>query len=253
MMTNRAEVVPVERHEAGNSIDAAIRPLIEAALSRGETVEALQSILNMRRQLKEEWAREEFYRALSAMQASLPPIPKDRVVKNRDGTVRYTYASFDAILEVLKPSLSAYGLSIRYETRQPSPNEVSVTCVVTHCAGHSERVEFVAPVGKSGNMLPIQEYGAAITYAKRYTLCMALGLSVDEDTDALQADEKACIVDIARLNRIWRGYVEAFGGPAQAKEAIGKVVGNAPKENWTEEQIRALEEGLEAGHRGDGA
>jgi len=226
--------------------DMAIKPLIEVALSRDNSIEAVNALLEMRRQLKAEWAREEYYKALSELQTEIPAIPKDKVVKNRDGSIRYSYASFDTIIDTLKPLLKKYGFSFRYETAQ-SDKSIEVRCVVTHLAGHSESVAFNAPVGNSGHMLPIQEYGAALTYAKRYTLCMAFGLTTDEDTDALHDDDAQIkTVDTNKLKWIWSTYLELCDGNVpHAKNAIKKIVGDAPKEQWTSEQIKALEEDIE--------
>ena len=229
--------------------DLAIKPLLEVALSRENSIEAVNSLLEMRRQLKNEWAREEYYKALSELQTEMPPIPKDKVVKNRDGSVRYSFASLDTILETLKPMLKKYGFSVRYETEQRDANTIEVSCVVTHQAGHSEKVKFSAPIGRSGHMLPIQEYGAALTYAKRYTLCMAFGLNTDEDTDAIQdvGDEvQIKTVNTERLKKIWARYLDVCDNvPAHAKNAIKKVVGDTPKEQWTQEQLEALERDIE--------
>ena len=65
--------------------DMEIRPLIEVALSRDNSIEAVNALLEMRRQLKAEWAREEYYKALSELQTEIRAIPKDKEVKNRDG------------------------------------------------------------------------------------------------------------------------------------------------------------------------
>jgi len=142
----------------------------------------LEKLVEMRRQLKDEWAKERFFEALSAFQAELKPVKKTKAVKNKDGTIRYHYATFDDIVSAIQPLLEKYGLSYHFKTSFDAKS-VTVDCIVTHREGHSETTSFKAPIEFSGRMLPIQEWGSALTYSKRYSLSLALGLATEEDTD----------------------------------------------------------------------
>jgi len=159
---------------------------IQQAVEKGLPVETLEKLLLMRTTLKHEWAKMRFFEDLTTFQSKVPEIPKDKVVFNKDKTtVRYKYASLDTIIKTIKPYLQKYGFSYRFETAF-SNNAVLVSCVIQHKDGHIEKSSFRTPVDTSEYMSDIQKWGSALTYAKRYSLCLALGLTADEDTDAVQ-------------------------------------------------------------------
>jgi len=160
-----------------------IMAMAQIAVEKAD-VGTLERLVELRRQMKEERAREEFYHALSSFQSELKPIKKSKVVKNKDGTLRYSYATFDDIIEAIQPLLEKHGLSYRFETEFEGKS-VNVKCIITHLLGHQEITSFKTVVEYSGRMLPIQEWGSALTYAKRYSLSLALGLATEEDTDAV--------------------------------------------------------------------
>lgn len=158
--------------------------LIQNALERGVDVQTMERLLEMRNRLKQEQAREAFFKSLSAFQSEIPVIPHTKKVLNKDGTIRYSYAAFEDIIRTITPYINKHGFSINFKTRFEN-EAVIVDCIITHEAGHSEVTSFRAPVQMSGRMLPIQEWGAALTFAKRYSLSLALGLATEEDTDAI--------------------------------------------------------------------
>lgn len=169
------------------SLDVAV--LLKAVVEKGADVATIERLLEVRRELKKEKAKELFYQALSEFQSNLQKIVKDQKVKNPDGTIRYSYASYDSIVKALQPLLKEYGFSYRFETEFEN-NFVVVSCIVTHEAGHSETTKFKAPVDASMRASEIQKWGAALTYAKRYSLSLAFGLATEEDTDTAEAEQQ---------------------------------------------------------------
>lgn len=168
----------MSQYEAKDLVMAMAQVAVEKA-----DVGTLERLVELRKQMKVERAKEEFYQALTAFQSELKPIKKSRIVKNKDSTVKYSYATFDDIIESIQPLLEKHGLSYRFET-EFEDKSVSVKCVITHLLGHQEVTSFKTVIEYSGRMLPIQEWGSALTYAKRYSLSLALGLATEEDTDA---------------------------------------------------------------------
>lgn len=160
-----------------------IMAMAQVAVEKAD-VGTLERLAELRRQMKEEMAKEEFYKAFSAFQSELKPIKKSNIVRNKDGTVRYSYASYDDIIAAIQPLFEKYKLSYRFET-EFEEKSVKVKCIITHCLGHQETSSFKTVVEYSGRMLPIQEWGAALTYSKRYSLSLACGLATEEDTDAI--------------------------------------------------------------------
>lgn len=151
------------------------------------------------------------YAALSAFQGELEPIEQSASVKFKTKAgeeVNFTYAPLGKIMEVIYPLLAKHGLAVRHEL-----TETSVEAILTHETAEeketvveinyqkveggeerertSEKKQFVATNElRSGKLLidakkaEMKDVGAQITYARRYTLGMVLGLATEEDKDA---------------------------------------------------------------------
>lgn len=159
------------------------------------------------------------YAALSAFQGELKPLPKSKKVSfdtKSGGKMEYNYTSLGEIMEAIYPLLAKHGLSVRHEVVKEGIKD-AVVAILTHetfkqvAEEESEskedigserdprelvhRTTSIRKVMRTENQLrsgPIQipsggemkESGAAITYARRYSLTMVLGISSEDDTDA---------------------------------------------------------------------
>lgn len=166
------------------------------------------------------------YEALAAFQAEVPPISKDGVVefKTNQGPVKFNYATLGNIMKTILPILGKHGLSIRHAV-----NTDSVEAILTYTTSEvkkeklvskhtkeipgqegtapqvmesndEERLEFYEQEILRSGKLPIntakgdmKDVGAQITYARRYTLSVVLGIATEEDKDAtlINAEEQA--------------------------------------------------------------
>lgn len=161
--------------------------LIAQAIDKGISVETMKELLAMRKELKAEWAKEQFDNAMAEFQTDCPIIKKTKGVKTKTGQEAYKYAPIESIVEQVKPFLKEYGFS--YSIKQIFSNEtkmVKITCIVKHRDGHSEEYEMEVPLGtKTQIMSDTQVVAAASTFAKRYAFCNAFGiLTGDDDNDA---------------------------------------------------------------------
>jgi hypothetical protein len=183
----------------------------------------LEKLVDLRKQMQAEIAKKEFYKALNEFQAELKPIKKSKVVLDKKtGQRRFSYATYDDIIEAIQPLLKKYGLSYQFKTRFEE-NAVIVDCIITHYLGHQEVTSFRAPVIFSGHMLPIQEWGSALTYAKRYSLSLALGLATEEDTEFQEFNQEI-------------KTPEEVGKIEEAKAEIYKQIEEKTKEEKTKEE-----------------
>lgn len=159
--------------------------LMARAIDRGVDVQTMERLMAMRRELRAEYAKAEFDKALSAFQAECPPIAKTKQVMNKDGrSVRYKYAPLEDIIGQVKGLLQKFGFSYSVDV-QVDPQWVTSTCVATHLAGHSQTSTFKVPINKDAYMTDQQHFAAAQTFARRYAFCNAFGImTADEDTDA---------------------------------------------------------------------
>ncbi|HEY5918589.1 MAG TPA: ERF family protein [Chryseolinea sp.] len=166
--------------------------LIAQAIDKGTSIETMEKLMAMRKEMKAEWAKEQFDSALSAFQSDCPIIKKRKKVMNKDGrSVRYTYAPLDDIVEQVKPFLKVHGFSYTIDVPVEDGFITSVV-TLTHKDGHSKTSSFRIPIDKDSYMNAQQQFASALTFGKRYAFCNALGvLTGDEDDDAQTAPQSA--------------------------------------------------------------
>lgn len=183
-----AEIVEVQK-ESLPAVRSDPESLIAMAIQNNVNVDSLERLLKMRSDFRAEQARELYYSQLAAFQRVCPSIPKTEKVRNQDGTVRYSYASLDSIVEAVKDQLGAHGFSYRFEVLQ-AQETVTVICELIHQSGHKEQTSMTVPIDPKAFMNAPQKVASAITYGKRYTFTNATGiLTGDEDDDARSADD----------------------------------------------------------------
>jgi len=199
------------------------------------------------------------YSALSAFQGELKPIKKSAQVKFKTKAgelVDFKYSPLEEIMEFIYPLLVKYGLSVRHEI-----SEKSIECILTHettdetleavkettitTAGTTERLSSTSTTQENdiviygelrSGKLPIdltkpdmKDVGGQITYGRRYTLGLVLGIATEEDKDTE-------LIDTARKN------VEDFAF-TQAKKTIEAIDVKKDAEKLAE-QITFLEKEL---------
>ena len=127
------------------------------------------------------------------------------VIKNKDGG-RYTYADLTAVTEYLASIGWRY---YQYIDRMDGDDYIMTVPIDKdgneHQARRGVRIVDAVLVGIKN---PAQEQGSAITYARRYSLLMAFGLSTDDD-DAqsltIPEDKKASEYQIKILEQVYQG------------------------------------------------
>lgn len=204
---------------------ASVESFIVKAIEQNVPVETMEKLFDLRAKVKTEQAKEQFVSALSNFQAQCPIIEKKKKVLNKDGkAVRYMYAPIDSIVEQIRKSLADNGLSYRWNVENSS-NMVNVTCVITHTLGHSESSSFGVPIDPDSYMTSPQKYASASTFARRYSLCNALGISTgDEDTDAVDVGKEKEAISIKSKIMF---QLKALGYDVATKEMIEKNVKDA--------------------------
>lgn len=205
--------------EGVESSFVSVEAFIGKAIEMNVPVETLERLFALRKEAKAEQAQEAYTVALSKFQAECPIIAKNKDVLNKDNkTVRYSYASLDSIVSQVKEILGRNGLSYTISTLNEE-GFITVTCKITQALGHSETSSFKVPIDLEGYMSTPQKYASALTFAKRYAFCNALGiLTGDDDADAtdLKQDKLATYVKEAQkklesvttldeLKAVWAG------------------------------------------------
>lgn len=120
--------------------------------------------------------------------ADIPEIAKTKtaiVYKKAGGKFEYRYASLDDIMKKIRKPLAEKGLVITHDLRE---NYAQCYTRLTHAAS-GESIEIPYPTMISGGDTH-QSLGAKMTYARRYGLCLLLGLAPDEDIDGEEIEDK---------------------------------------------------------------
>lgn len=157
--------------------------LIAQGIEKGLPVETMEKLLAMRRELKAEWAKEQYFAALAAFQVECPAINRTRVVLNSDKkTERYRYAAIEDILEQVGPVLERHGFSYTAKVEQGDAS-VTVTTEAHHRDGHTEGTTIRMPIDPAPGMNKSQATVSAFSYARRISFCGAFGIMTAEGDD----------------------------------------------------------------------
>lgn len=188
-MTNNRPNTQEKQETVIMSVRHNAEALIAKAIDKKVPVETMERLLIMRRELKAEWAKAEFDKALAAFQAECPIIKKTKSVKTDTGEIAYKYAPLESIVAQVKDTLRNHGFSYCVDQPEAKQGYIKVALTVKHTSGHSEVTCVELPLGnKTRIMSQTQVEAAALTFAQRYAFCNAFGiLTGDEDTDAKRA------------------------------------------------------------------
>jgi ERF superfamily. len=115
--TEGQEIIPAPavqiQQEQNNQIDM----LISKAVDRNVSIETMERLLAMRKELRAEKAKEAFDADMASFQGECPTIKKTKAGgKTESGVVAYHYAPIEAIVEQVKGLISKYGFSYAIKT-----------------------------------------------------------------------------------------------------------------------------------------
>jgi hypothetical protein len=123
--------------------------------------------------------------ALAKAQKDFSALGKARL--GQAGNQKFRYATLAQIMESCRPSLNEHGIFVSTPITSADAGEHSVSCALMgHGAQMWATIRFKAKDAASamrGGATPIQAYGAATTYYRRYLLQALLGLEGDRDGD----------------------------------------------------------------------
>lgn len=161
--------------------------LIEKAVTLGMGADAIAKLWEIQKEIEDRNSRQEFMRAMNLFKQNPPELNKNKHVNytTKSGhTVDYWHATLDHVCELVIPALAAVGISHRWETSQADKGVITVSCLLTHHLGHTERTTLMGLPDDSGGKNAIQAVGSTVYYLQRYTLLAAVGLATEGDDDA---------------------------------------------------------------------
>jgi len=121
------------------------------------------------------------YDALSDFQSDLPSIKKTKKGKTSAGK-SFMFAPLDGIKEIIDPLLHKHNLLLRHKLRCDEGGRYSIIAILTHPKTKEFLTSGPVPI-TNGSGLIMQEFGARITYARRYSTEVLLGIVSEDDQD----------------------------------------------------------------------
>lgn len=194
-----AATAPAERRE--------MSPLemVGRALEMGASPEILKQMMDLRDREEARNAKLAFTKAVAAAKAELRPIMKTRTVNYKPDNkplVNYRHEDLAGIEAQVTPILTKHGLSYRFDSDNGVDRPITVTCILEHVDGHSTRTALSGPADSGAGKNSLQAIASTTTYLQRYTLKLALGLSVSNDDDGRGADDVAGPISEEQLARM---------------------------------------------------
>lgn len=147
--------------------------------------------------------------ALAKAQSKFSTLPKD---KKGYG---YKYTDIDTVISYVRPLLSENGLGFM-QSLSTVDGKPAITTRVFHTSGEWIEDTTILPDVSMAKTNAAQNMGASITYMRRYFLCAMLGITSDEDTDA--------VVDSRN----------------EAREQADNTPAEKPKSKFTDEQMAQM-------------
>lgn len=187
-------------------------------------VAKLDQLLAVRTRYEATEQRKLFVAAMAAFKANPPQINKDKRVfyPGRDGkpATEFWHASLGSMAQAISRAMAAHQLAFRWDVQQDLKDggRVTVSCILSHAAGHEERVTLSGSPDTTGSKNNLQAVGSTVRYLQRYTLETAAGLAAQdlEDDDGaggapaeappeVQAllDKIAACTTVPQLRELW--------------------------------------------------
>ena len=173
--------------------------------------------------------------ALVAAQSEMPPVERD----GKNPHFSSSFTTLDNLLAKVRPVLNRHGIAL---VQMPSHDENGRPTLITRFV-HESGVTMEASMPL---MLPKndpQGQGSALTYAKRYALAAALGISDQADDDgnagtaAVQEQAPISAKRVKELVELWRQT--DIQGDALALE-FGAAGANSPEADTKEARAKAF-------------
>ena len=164
-----------------------------------------------------------------ALQDALVELHKKAVIIKEEGTANYgKYATYEQIIKKIRPEMHKQGLFFQHISHPANGGAAVETVIYGHGGQISSGIVRI-PASKQDE----HKYGGAITYAKRYSLNLALGLGGDPDYIEESAEEDLPTVVEAKQEakaevpeksaKEIRNETWAQAAPSKAKDAADAI------------------------------
>jgi hypothetical protein len=179
------EAMPVDTVRPQPTVADMLQAVIERGVTQ-ESVAAVGQLVTLYERMQEKDAEKAFAAAFVALQAEMPKVKATKVIPDKHGNVRSTFAPFEEIDAQARPLCLKHGFTYVFSEGESSqPGRITKICTLQHVGGHKRSNPFTVRIGNGPpGCSEAQADGAAHSYAKRGALCDALNIVVTGmDTD----------------------------------------------------------------------
>lgn len=170
-LSESVEVIPLP------SAEITPTQLIQIAVQQGHDLEKVEKLMDLERRWKDDLAREAYYLALTEFKKQELTVTKDKLNLQYDSM----YTSIGNLVNTVSAVMAPFGLNANWEINQEKA--ITVTCILSHTLGHSERVSMSGPPDETGKKNQLQQIKSTITYLKSVTFQAVTGV-VSQDSFA---------------------------------------------------------------------
>lgn len=238
----------IVKHQATDDAGQKYLNLLTVAIDKNLDIDKLEKLMALQREWEANNARKEFFEALSRFQSEIPEIGDRGLArfphKNGAGETTYRFAKLEDIARAIQQPLYNNGLSYRFEQTQSGDSFdkqlITVTCVIAHKGGHTERHVMSSYPDTSGMKNAIQSIASTVSYLRRYTLTGGLGITTGgEDDDGHGGAEGH---DLEQLLEKAKAYVPKNREPNEQETVVdfcSEEQYNAMATKWRDKIIKA--------------
>lgn len=156
--------------------------LMEAMRDPTIPAEKLQVMMQMRREVLSDQAREAFHEHFAAFSAELPQVARDGTVDLGPGKGKYNFTTIEAMDEILRPLLAKHGLALSFASSDDK--DLIVVTGTLSGWGWERTSTYSLPPDTGPGRNALQARGSSRRYAKRYItddLCNVVRKGKDDD------------------------------------------------------------------------
>ncbi len=149
--------------------------LLMIAVQQGADIDKMEKLMALQERWEANQARKAYMVAVSEFKQNPPTVIKDLVNKQYGSN----YTSLANMVNTVNKALGVHGLNARWDINQ-SGADITITCILTHSMGHSEKVPLTAGPDESGKKNSIQQIKSTITYLEGATFQAVTGIACAE-------------------------------------------------------------------------
>ena len=169
--------------------------VLHGAIEKNADIDTVERLVALYERSEAERKKSVFAEALARVQSKVPSIDKNGVQKNKDGTIRNRYSTYQDIDRELRPLLTEEGFSISFDNGSTDAAVFTVTGTLRHREGYAEDRSFVVPIDTNKFRSPIQDVASSNAVAKRHIV--KNWFNIVEDGDDLPFDSQPISADQA--------------------------------------------------------